>query len=69
MATSPPDWRAKAKIWLRPRPVPLPTGLVVKKGSNTRSRCSGVMPLPVSATRIADIVAGRQIGDLGLGER
>ena len=68
MATSPPDWRAKPKIWLRPRPVPLPTGLVVKKGSNTRSRCSGAMPLPVSRDADPDIVAGRQIGDLGLGQ-
>jgi hypothetical protein len=52
MTTSPPDSRAKPKIWLRPRPVPLPTGLVVKKGSNTRSITSGGMPEPVSETLI-----------------
>ena len=50
MPTSPPDWWAKPKIWLRPRPVPLPTGLVVKKGSNARSITSVVMPQPVSVT-------------------
>ena len=49
---APPDWRAKPKTWVRPRPVPLPTGLVVKNGSNTRSRCSGAMPAPVSATEM-----------------
>ena len=30
----------------RPRPVPLPTSLVVKKGSKMRSRISGGMPVP-----------------------
>src|SRR5512132_780057 len=50
--TSPPDWWAKPKIWLRPRPVPLPTGLVVKKGSKARSRTSAVIPQPVSETLI-----------------
>ena len=35
----------------RPRPVPGPTGLVVKNGSKMRSRiCSG-MPVPLSMTR------------------
>ncbi len=34
----------------RPRPVPCPTGLVVKKGSVARARTSGAMPWPVSAT-------------------
>ncbi|MEQ1833810.1 MAG: VOC family protein, partial [Candidatus Eisenbacteria bacterium] len=34
-----------------PRPVPLPTGLVVKNGSKIRARTSGVMPAPVSRTR------------------
>ena len=50
--TSPPDWCANPKIWLRPRPVPLPTGLVVKKGSNARSITSAVIPQPVSVTLI-----------------
>jgi hypothetical protein len=31
-------------------PLPRPEGLVVKKGSKTRSRISGAMPLPVSPT-------------------
>src|SRR3981081_440143 len=35
---------------LRPSPVPLPTSLVVKKGSKTRSRTSGGIPQPVSVT-------------------
>ena len=35
-----------------PRPVPLPGGLVVKKGSKIRSRVSGAMPTPVSTTSI-----------------
>ena len=35
---------------LRPSPVPSPTGLVVKKGSNIRLIVSGAMPWPVSAT-------------------
>jgi hypothetical protein len=32
-----------------PRPVPTPTGLVVKNGVNSRARTSGGMPVPVSA--------------------
>ncbi len=35
----------------RPRPVPLPTALVVKKGSKIRLRTASVMPLPLSVTR------------------
>ena len=35
----------------RPRPVPLPTPLVVKNGSKMRERCSGLMPVPVSEMR------------------
>ena len=34
----------------RPRPVPLPRSLVVKKGSKIRERTSGSMPSPPSAT-------------------
>ena len=34
----------------RPRPVPLPTALVVKKGSKMRRRCSGATPAPLSVT-------------------
>ena len=36
-----------------PRPVPLPTSLVVKKGSKIFSFTSGDMPVPVSDTSIA----------------
>src|SRR3569623_1574005 len=36
----------------RPSPVPCPTGLVVKKGSNILARCSGAIPLPVSSISI-----------------
>ena len=43
-----------------PSPVPLPSSLVVKNGSNTRARSSGGMPAPVSATSIT--TAGRPPG-------
>src|SRR6267142_2598466 len=36
-----------------PSPVPLPSGLVVKNGSQIFSRCSGAMPSPVSANSMA----------------
>ncbi len=58
---SPAAWRTKAKIWLSPRPVPLPAGLVVKKGSNTRSRTSGAMPHPVSVTAIVTYSPALQV--------
>src|SRR5256885_2764123 len=32
----PPDWATSPSTMARPRPVPLPTPLVVKKGSTTR---------------------------------
>ena len=51
--TVPPAWCAKPCTCDRPSPVPLPTGLVVKNGSNTLSSTSGAMPVPVSATEIA----------------
>jgi hypothetical protein len=38
---------------LKPRPVPLPISLVVKKGSKARALTSGRMPIPVSRTAIA----------------
>ena len=46
----------------RPSPEPYSRGLVVKKGSKTRSSTSGVMPLPVSLTASSHVVAGRQVG-------
>src|SRR5262249_861898 len=41
--------------WLieRPRPVPSPVGLVVKKGSNIFSFTSAVMPVPLSRILIS----------------
>ena len=46
----PPEPSAKLRAMARPRPVPRPTGLVVKKGSPARARVSAVIPAPVSAT-------------------
>jgi len=48
----PPLWVAKPYTWLRPSPVPSPTGLVVKKGSNALRATSGSIPDPVSATEM-----------------
>ena len=39
-------------LWLIDRPSPLPSGLVVKKGSKIRRRCSTAIPLPVSRISI-----------------
>src|SRR5437773_6610057 len=44
-------WLTRRRTISRPRPVPFPTGLVVKNGSNRRSRISGGMPAPLSTTR------------------
>ncbi len=38
------------KTMERPRPVPLPISLVVKKGSKIFSITSGLMPVPLSST-------------------
>ena len=40
---------------------PGPIGLVVKNGSNARATTSGVMPVPVSVTAMADVLAGRRV--------
>ncbi len=45
-----------------PRPVPCPTGLVVKNGSNRRRRVSASIPEPVSRHRQLDVVSGAQTG-------
>ena len=42
----PPLRRAKAMTWLKPSPVPSPSDLVVKNGSNTRRRTSDGIPCP-----------------------
>ena len=44
-------WMTSRRTMSRPRPVPFPTGLVVKNGSNMRSRISAGMPGPLSTTR------------------
>ena len=57
-AASGPDSTVMSPPWLRtmpwamprPSPVPSPTGLVVKKGSKIRSRCSAAIPQPSSST-------------------
>src|SRR5512144_1103076 len=46
----PPDCLTNPYTMLRPRPLPLPACFVVKNGSKTRSRISGGIPVPVSAT-------------------
>src|SRR5713101_7053008 len=47
-------WLVSTMLWHsdKPRPTPAPAGLVVKNGSNTRSRLSGSIPQPLSTTRI-----------------
>ena len=57
----PPDCLTKPNTMLSPRPVPLPTSLVVKKGSNTlSSRCGGNSGAGV-ADGDHDVVAGRDL--------
>ena len=46
-----------------PSPVPRPTSLVVKKGSNIRGRTSGAMPVPVSVTARQTKLPGLAEGD------
>ena len=48
----PPDCLTNPNTMLSPSPVPLPTSLVVKNGSKTRSISSGGIPEPVSLTAI-----------------
>ena len=50
---APLDWRTKPYTVLRPRPVPRPASLVVKKGSKARCLTASVMPLPVSEMAMA----------------
>src|SRR5690606_17747657 len=64
-STPPPDWDAKPNTWLRPRPLPLPTSLVVKNGSKTRVWFSAGMPGPVSLTSIHTSRASPPSGDSG----
>src|SRR6185437_8929247 len=49
--TPPPDCLHSPSTWLRPRPEPRPTSLVVKNGSNARASTASSMPLPLSRTQ------------------
>ena len=60
--TSPPDCLAKPYTCDRPRPVPLPTPLVVKNGSKIRPMASGAMPEAVSDTDTATKVRAGALG-------
>jgi len=51
-SSSPPKERTMLCEMDSARPVPFPTGLVVKNGSNTRFWSSGAMPGPLSLTSI-----------------
>ena len=44
-------WLTRRRTMSRPRPVPFPTGLVVKNGSNRCARTSAGIPAPLSTTR------------------
>jgi len=57
---SPPQLRARRREMARPRPVPSPSGLVVSKGSNSRSRISSLMPGPSSRTSMATDAPSRR---------
>ena len=46
----PSDWAAKPWAMDSPRPVPLPTSFVVKKGSVARASVASSMPRPISLT-------------------
>ena len=48
LAKAPPDCAAKPYAMARPSPVPLPTSLVVKKGSVARASVAASTPTPVS---------------------
>ena len=64
MPTRRPDWWAKPKIWLRPSPVPLPTALVVKNGSNARSLTSEACAAAGVGHLDHQIFAGADVADL-----
>ena len=53
---SPSLWRTRRRTMSRPRPVPCPTGLVVKNGSKMRSRICAGMPAPLSTTRTTTLL-------------
>ena len=50
MHAAPPTYLPNAYTWARPRPLPLPTSFVVRKGSNARAFTASGNPLSVSAT-------------------
>ena len=54
---APPDCLMKPYTMMRPRPLPFPTSLVVKKGSNTLASTSAGMPVPVGAGKPVSAIA------------
>jgi len=58
-----PPWRPTTmrREMSSPSPVPWPTSLVVKNGSNTCGRTSGGMPGPVSATSTTTLSAVAEV--------
>ena len=57
----PPCSRTMSADMARPRPVPLPAGLVVKNGVNILSTISGGMPSPLSLMRISTLSGPRLV--------
>src|SRR5690606_39536213 len=60
--TVPPDCEMIPYTIASPSPVPLPGGLVVKKGSNARATAAASMPTPVSVTEISTIESDSRSG-------
>ena len=68
MATSPPDWRAKPKIWLEAEAGALADRLGGEEGLEHPVEMLGRDAAAGVGDPDPDIVAGGEIGDLGLGE-
>src|SRR5205807_2261255 len=52
MSRWPSCWATRPSTCARPSPVPWPAAFVEKKGSSTRGRTSGAIPVPVSQNSI-----------------
>ena len=63
ISTWPPDCFTKPCTIDRPSPVPRPTCLVVKNGSNTRAKVAASMPWPLSRTRSITYSPGEASGN------
>ena len=68
IATSPPDWRAKPKIWREAEAGALADRLGGEEGLEHPVEMLGRDAGAGVADADADIVAGGQVGDLGLGQ-